>query len=365
MPVPRKTIVIGARGSLLSLAQAEEVISFFKRKFPQYTFCLKKITTQGDKLKTWTRNAQGIFVKEIEEALLNKEIDLAIHSMKDLPVEIPSPLELKAVTKRQDPRDVLISKRKTGLFGLKKRALIGTSSLRRSAQLLHWRPDLRIKQLRGNLDTRIRKLKCDEFDAIVIAAAGILRLRRVLGKTSDLPRPSSTAMFCLKEGRGLFSGLYLNYLSPRIFLPAAGQGALGIEARQDERIIEDITAGINDRQSFICVTAERVFLKELGGGCRVPIGALAQIKNSHRKGKEDKRITLEVAVISLDGKRMVRWQGQAPLDSKHLTGQAPLDSKHLTGQAEISEAEFLGKRLAREILERGGREILEENKCYE
>jgi hydroxymethylbilane synthase len=310
MPGPKK-IVIGTRASLLSLTQTEGVISLFKSQFPQYKFSLKKITTQGDRLKTWTQDSEGIFVKELEEALLNGEIDLAIHSMKDVPTLIPSPLRLVAVTRREDPRDVLISKRKSGFFNLRSKALIGTSSLRRGAQLLHWRPDIKIKQLRGNLDTRIRKLKNNQFDAIVVAAAGILRLRRAKKEIDDL-----------------LSSLCLDYLSPGILLPAAGQGVLGIEARGAERVIKDIAARINDRQTYICITAERAFLRALGGGCRVPIGALARMK--------DRKITLEVMVVSLDGRRVVRRKGQA----------------------ELSKAEIFGRGLAQEVLEAGGREIL-------
>lgn len=306
-----KRIIIGTRGSLLSLTQTEGVVSFFKSRFPQYTFSLKKITTQGDRLKTWTQDSQGIFVKEIEEALLSREIDLAIHSMKDVPTVIPSPLRLVAVTRREDPRDVLISKGKAGFFNLKVKALIGTSSLRRGAQLLHRRPDIKIKQLRGNLDTRIKKLMRNELDAIVVAAAGILRLRRAKKEIDDL-----------------LSRLCLDYFSPGILLPAAGQGVLGIEARGAERVIKDIAARINDQETYICITAERAFLRELGGGCRVPIGALARMKN--------RKITLEVMVVSLDGRRVVRRKGQA----------------------EPSKVETLGRSLAQEVLEGGGREIL-------
>lgn len=313
-----KRIVIGARGSLLSLTQTEEVTSYFRREFSKHTFFFKKITTRGDKLKQWPLNSQGIFVKEIEAALLNNKIDLAVHSMKDLPTIIPAPLQLASVTKREDPRDVLISKKKRGFFNLGKRAIVGTSSLRRTAQLLHWRPDLQIKQLRGNLDTRIRKLKQNEFEAIVVAAAGIWRLRRASRELNDE-----------------LSDLEIFFFPPDTLLPAVGQGALGIEVRRQDRLTEDIAARINDEISYICVVAERAFLKELGGGCRVPIGALAW--------QENKKIILEAAVFSLDGRRMVRRKKEA----------------------EISRAEILGRDVAGEILESGGREILKETKRNE
>ena len=310
-----KRIVIGARGSLLSLAQTEEVISFLKREFPEYSFSFKKITTRGDRLKkTWPLDSQGIFVKEIEKALLKKQIDLAVHSMKDLPTAIPGPLWLVSVTKREDYRDVLISK-KSGFFNLKKRAIVGTSSLRRTAQLLYWRPDLQIKHLRGNLDTRIRKLKQGDFDAIVVAAAGILRLKRVNKKVENL-----------------LSELNLYFFPPAVLLPAVGQGALGVQIRRQDTVAADVAARINDRESYTCLVAERAFLKEIGGGCRISIGALARLV--------EKKIILEAAVFSLDGRRMVRSKKEA----------------------EFSRAEVLGRNLARQILESGGRQILQEIK---
>jgi hydroxymethylbilane synthase len=308
-----KRITIGTRPSLLSLVQTEEVLSFFRNEFPQYNFFLRKIVTLGDKINYWLRDSRGIFVKEIEKALLNKEIDLAVHSMKDIPTLIPPGLRLVAITKREDPRDVLLSKTKTKFFSLRKGTFIGTSSLRRAAQLLHWRPDIEIKPLRGNLDTRIRKLKETELDAIVVASAGISRVKQAN-----------------KEVKYMLSGLYLDYLSPSIILPAAGQGALGLEARAQDREIANITSRINDYQTQLAVTCERAFLRELGGGCRAPIGALAQLENE--------KISLEVVLISVDGKRVIR----------------------LKKEAGISRAESLGKLLANEILKSGGREILKE-----
>ncbi|MFH1338559.1 MAG: hydroxymethylbilane synthase [Candidatus Omnitrophota bacterium] len=311
-----KRITIGARGSKLSLAQAAEVVSFLKKEFPRHSFSCKKIITKGDRLKkTWPLDSQGIFVKEIETALLKREIDLAVHSMKDLPTAIPPCLRLVSVTKREDCRDVLVSKNKAGFFSLRKRAVVGTSSLRRAAQLLHRRPDLRIKHLRGNLDTRIRKLKQGEFDAVVVAAAGILRLKRAG-----------------KEIENLLSGLNLYFFPPAVLLPAVGQGALGVQIRRNDRLAGDVAIRINDRESYVCVAAERAFLKETGGGCRVPVAALARTK--------EKKIVLEAAVFSLDGRRMVRS----------------------TKEAGLSEAESLGKKLAREILKSGGREILKETR---
>ncbi len=234
--------------------------------------------------------------------------------MKDLPTAIPGPLWLVSVTKREDYRDVLISK-KSGFFNLKKRAIVGTSSLRRTAQLLYWRPDLQIKHLRGNLDTRIRKLKQGDFDAIVVAAAGILRLKRVNKKVENL-----------------LSELNLYFFPPAVLLPAVGQGALGVQIRRQDTVAADVAARINDRESYTCLVAERAFLKEIGGGCRISIGALARLV--------EKKIILEAAVFSLDGRRMVRSKKEA----------------------EFSRAEVLGRNLARQILESGGRQILQEIK---
>lgn len=305
----KEKIIVGARASLLSVAQAYGVIRLLKRNFPQHCFLLKRITTSGDKDKYWQHSDVGIFVKELQEALLTGKIDLAIHSVKDLPSQTPRALKLAAIPKREDPRDCLVLRGKTTLSKLKKGALIGTSSLRRSAQLLHWRPDLKIVGLRGNLDTRLRKLTQLKLEAIVVALAGIIRLG--------------------------YKNLNLQRISPKIILPAAGQGALGIEVRAKDKRTGDIVKTINHQESFLCVSCERAFLREFGAGCRLPLGALAESKN--------KRIHLQAAVISLDGKRIVRLSRSAPLQ----------------------EAEPLGKLLAKEVLAKGGREIMQELKNIE
>lgn len=299
----KRKIIVGARASPLSLAQAKEVSALLKGKFPQHPFSLKKIVTSGDKHRNWQRQDIGIFVKEIEEALLTGKIDLAVHSLKDLPCTLPEGLELAAVTKRMDPRDCIIFRdTKTILSKLKKGAHIGTSSLRRKAQLLYWRPDLQVENLRGNLDTRIKKLKSGGFDAIVVALAGIKRL-------------------------GL-KNLFTQIIPTKLMLPAPGQGALGIEIRQDDTGIKALAERINDRKSFLCTSCERAFLEALGAGCRLPLGALAEIK--------DRQIHLQAVVLSSNGRRIIR----------------------LSRKGALKQAESLGRSLAKKVLEKGGRDIM-------
>jgi hydroxymethylbilane synthase len=297
----RKKIIIGARGSLLSVAQAESVIKLLKSKFPSYSFCLKKITTSGDKKKNWQRFDVGIFVKEIEDALLCGKIDIAVHSMKDLPTQLPLGLKLAAAVKREDPRDCLISKDKIPFTKLKIGACVGTSSLRRQVSLLRSRQDLRIKPLRGNLDTRIRKLEEGEFDAIVVAMAGLKRL-------------------------GLKKKLFIQPIPPSIVLPAAGQGALALEIRSTDKLAQVLTQRVNDKKVFLCIFCERAFLREYGGGCQLPLGVLAEIRKN--------RLHLRVMAASIDGKKMIR----------------------LSRSAAINQGELLGKVLAKAMLKKGARQ---------
>lgn len=299
----RKTIIIGARGSLLSVCQAEGIIGLLKNNFPRYNFSLVKITTTGDRVKEWKRVDKGIFVKEIEDALSGGKIDIAVHSVKDLPSSLPDDLCLAAVPARENPCDVLLSFPRRSFKTLPFHARVGTSSLRRSSQILHARPDVRIEELRGNLDTRIRKLKEGLFDSIIVAAAGLNRLG--------------------------FSDLYPYRIPFSIMLPAAGQGALGIEIRSTDMYIRKIVSSLNNEYDFLCIECERAFLKELGGGCRLPVAAYARIRGGI--------ISLEAAVISCDGKNMIRISRKSGLDAHR----------------------DLGKRSAREILEKGGKEILD------
>ncbi len=306
------TITIGARGSALSVIQAEGVIKALQYKFPRHTFCLKKITTLGDRTSQWQQADVGIFVKELEEALLRKEIDIAVHSLKDMPSALSSGLTLAAVPAREDPRDCVILKEKTTLKKLKRNACIGTGSLRRSSQLLCVRPDVRIKPIRGNVDTRIKKLLSGEYDAIVVALAGLKRLGYSVTRKENI---------------------FIWPLSFSLMLPACGQGALGIEIRSNDTRILPMVREINDEKSFLCVSAERAFLREFGAGCRIPVGALARIKNNE--------LHLEGMVASLDGKKIIRRKTTAAL----------------------TYAEGLGKSLARKILKKADKEILKEIKA--
>lgn len=301
----KRKIIVGARGSLLSLAQADIVISALKKKSPGVEFIFKKILTAGDKDKAWLREDTGIFVKEIENALLSGEIDIAVHSAKDLPSEVPAGLKIAAVPKRENPADVLIAREKISLEKIRPRAIIGTSSPRRRAQLLKRRPDLIIKDLRGNLDTRIKKLEAGEFSAIVIALAGIKRLK--------------------------IKNLWTQILPKGIMLPCAGQGALAIEIREGDKFIEELVRPINHPPSYICVSCERAFIRDLRAGCRLPVGALARIKG--------KRIFLETKALTPDGKKVI----------------------YLKKSARLKEAELLGTSLAKEAIKKGADKILNTN----
>jgi hydroxymethylbilane synthase len=298
---------IGTRGSQLALFQANWVKDQLVRTHPELKVTLIKIKTTGDKIQDAPLakiGGKGLFVKEIEEALIQRKIDLAVHSIKDVPTEFPKGLHLSVITKREDPRDVFISKGGKTLKDLPQGAKIGTSSLRRQAQLLHFRSDLELIPLRGNLDTRLKKLKTLNLDAIVLALAGVKRLGLEERISEIIPTDIS--------------------------LPAIGQGALGIETRMDDQVVEDQIRFLNDPDSSIAITAERAFLKKLEGGCQVPIAAFAQ--------KVGSSLQIDGLVGTIDGKRLIRH---------HLEGP-------------IEEAEPLGTQLAEILLVKGAKEILDE-----
>lgn len=277
----KQTIAIGTRGSQLALWQAEYVKMRINRQFPDVGVTLQIIQTTGDKIQesSLAGLGKGVFTKEIEIALLDASIDLAVHSMKDLPTDLPDGLCIAAIPAREDPRDVLVSQSGLGLDNLPKRAKIGTASPRRKSQLLHLRPDLQVVNVRGNLDTRLRKLHETELEGVILAAAGIKRL--------------------------IGGDIITEYFETSRMVPAAGQGALGIEARQDDLEIKALLTAINDNQCEIEVFAERAVLRELGGGCQVPIGAFSELK--------DDRLHLMAAVCSPDGKHRIleRLSGSA------------------------------------------------------
>jgi hydroxymethylbilane synthase len=309
----KKKIVIGTRGSKLALWQAEWVKSEIEKLIPGVEVELNKIKTTGDKILDVPLakvGGKGLFVKEIEEALLSGAADLAVHSMKDVPTDFPDGLHLPVICKREDPRDAFISGMQNSAFriqGFKElphASTVGTSSLRRSCQLLSVRPDLNIAQLRGNLDTRLRKLDEGQFDAIILAAAGVKRLG--------------------------WSHRITETLSTEISLPAIGQGAIGIECRMGDPFINDLIASLNHPETDTCVRAERALLRRLEGGCQVPIAAHARLVEG--------RIVMDGLVGSVSGERIVRG--------------------HIQGSAD--HAETLGITLAEDILSRGAKEILDE-----
>ncbi len=300
-----KTLIIGSRASKLARVQANLIKDLLQEKYPVLDIEIKTIKTTGDKILDVSLDKigdKGLFTKEIEAALLAGDIDLAVHSLKDLPVEITAGLKIAAVTPREDPRDILVSLKGDNLKSLPKKSRIGTSSLRRRAQLLRLRPDLRVMDLRGNLDTRIRKLNAGLYEAIVVAYAGVKRLGLKLAM-SVIP---------LEE-----------------VLPQAAQGALGIQIRQGRTDLEEIVKILDDAPAHLCIDAERQVLSGLGGGCHAPIGVYAQI--------EGEKIIINAGVFSLDGKVVAKDK---------ISG----DKK---------DAGSLGLTLANNLLKSGAKEILD------
>ncbi|MBI2115198.1 MAG: hydroxymethylbilane synthase [candidate division NC10 bacterium] len=306
-----RTLTIGTRGSQLALWQANHVAERLRAALAGLSVRLETIKTTGDRILDVPLAAIGgksLFVKEIEEALLEGRVDLAVHSMKDVPADLPPGLTIAAVTLREDPSDVLISRTGARLKDLSPGARVGTSSLRRQAQLLHHRPDLAVVGLRGNLDTRIRKLTGEGLDAIVVAAAGVKRL-------GWMDRISE-------------------FLSPDVCLPAIGQGALGIEMREPrvesrEPSMATIVEVLDHPETHTAVRAERAFLRRLGGGCQVPFAAHAEIAEGH--------LFLRGLVATPDGRHLLRGERRGTAD----------------------EGEAVGIALAEDLLARGAREILQ------
>ena len=303
----RNSLVIGTRGSRLAIWQAEWVEHQLRTLAPEIEVTLKRIQTSGDKILDVPLakiGGKGLFVKEIEEALLRGEIDLAVHSMKDVPSVLPDNLEIVCVPNREDPRDALVSREGLSLDALHKGARIGTSSLRRQAQLLYHRRDFHINMLRGNLDTRLRKVREGAYDAVVLAAAGLRRL----GWTAEITE----------------------YLPVHMSLPAIGQGALGLEGRREDEFVKELVANLEHGPTRIGVNAERAFLARLEGGCQVPIAGHAVI--------EGNQLTLEGLIASVDGQRYVRDK--------------------ISGSTDNSER--IGVDLADRLLAAGGKPILQE-----
>ena len=317
-----RPLVIGTRGSSLAMCQAQIVQTKLEERFPDRTFALQTIKAQADKnpeLPLTAMSGEGVFVKELEAALLEGRIDLAVHSMKDLPLDIPGGLRIAAVLEREEPRDALVirqsqdehpersrgtvvSRSGAAFDQLPSGSRIGTSSVRRRSQLLQRRRDLEMLEIRGNVDTRLRKLDEGHYEAIVLAACGLIRL-------------------------GLEERI-TEYLEFSQMLPEPGQGALAVEARADDGATLEMVGALDDPVSRACVDAERAFLRALGGGCRVPIAAYASEK--------DGALELEGAVMAPDGSSQVRSK---------ISGT-------------VTEPIALGDRLAKQLTAQGARELL-------
>jgi hydroxymethylbilane synthase len=294
---------IGSRGSQLAFWQANHISNLLRAQ--GHTVELEIIKTTGDKITDVALakvGTKGMFTKEIEEALVENRVDLAVHSLKDLPTEVADDFEIAAITTRENPRDVFCSVKFGSIEALPQSASVGTTSLRRQAQLMAIRPDLRIYPLRGNVDTRLRKLEAGEYDAIILAAAGLSRL----GKTQ----------------------LVRQVIPVEVMTPAAGQGALGIEIRSSDAATRRLITFLDDAAARITTTCERALLNRLGGGCQVPIGAFAQVQNG--------RIRLDALVAHPEGTKVLRETRE---------GDDPVR---------------LGDEVGETLLRRGGDAILEE-----
>ena len=298
-----RKIKIGTRASRLALWQAEFVAAELRKFFPTLEIELVKVRTTGDKILDAPLakiGGKGLFTKELELQLSSGEIDLAVHSLKDVPTELPKGFQIAAITKRAQPFDAFVSNNFQTFDALPKNSVVGTSSLRRAAQILSLRPDLQIKNLRGNVETRLKKLDAGDFDAIILAAAGLERL----GYSARI--------------RELLTEI----------IPAAGQGALAIETRADDKEIFPYVQKLNDNETCAAVKIEREFLSEVGGSCQIPVGVFATIDGD--------KINVRALIASIDGKKIVRDSELAPLEN--IRG--------------------LGKKLAARLLDNGGRDIL-------
>ncbi|QKS71881.1 hydroxymethylbilane synthase [Paenalkalicoccus suaedae] len=305
-----RKIVIGSRRSNLALTQTKWVIKKLEALGLPYEFEIKEIVTKGDKILDVMLSkvgGKGLFVKEIEQAMYDGEIDMAVHSMKDLPSVIAEGLTIGAVPEREDPRDAFISNSGQPLAELPEGAIVGTSSLRRSSQVLMQRPDIKIQWIRGNIETRLRKCREEDYDAIILAAAGLSRV-------------------------GWDSSIVSEFMSPETSVPAVGQGALGIECRADDQELLDLLAHINDENTARTVAAERSFLHTVEGGCQVPIAGYATLNDNND-------VTLTALVASPDGKEVYK---------ETITGSDPV---------------AIGKQAAEKMLSEGAKELLDKVKA--
>ena len=304
-------IRIATRKSALALWQAEFVKAELLKHHPELTVELVPMSTQGDKILDTPLakiGGKGLFVKELETAMLEDRADIAVHSMKDVPVEFPDGLMLSTICEREDPRDAFVSNQFRAIAELPPGAVVGTSSLRRQCQLKALRPDLQVRDLRGNVNTRLAKLDNGEFAAIILAAAGLLRLG--------------------------FAQRIAGYLPVEQSLPANGQGAVGIECRSDDSVIQQLLAPLEHAPTRACVLAERAMNRKLQGGCQVPIGAFAT--------QHGEQITLRGLVGSLDGSEIIRDQVQGPASSAEALGLQLAERLLAAGAGKILTAVYQG-----------------------
>lgn len=302
----KNKITIATRESLLAMWQAKYVAGEIEKKYPGIKVEFLPVTTRGDQILDRPLveiGGKGLFIKELEVILLEGKADIAVHSLKDMTAECPEGLTIGAVTAREDPRDAFVSNRYRSLEELPEGAVVGTSSLRRQAQLLHYRKDLVIKTLRGNVQTRLRKLDEGEFDAVILAAAGLKRL-------------------------GLADRIS-GYISTEQSIPAAGQGVMAIEARADDRETLDIISFLHDRDVASCIRAERSFLAKVGGDCKVPAGIFAVPSG-------EGEIRADAFIASPDGKQLY----------------------YSFLQGNMGDSVRIGQDLAERLLDEGGREVL-------
>lgn len=304
----KQKLVVGTRSSQLALWQADFVIGELAKKYPELVVEKRLMTTKGDKILNAPLakiGGKGLFTKELETAMLEGEIDIAVHSLKDMPVVVPEGLVITAITQRADPGDAFVSHKYESFQQLPAGAKVGTSSLRRKAQLLHARPDLQIEDLRGNVNTRLRKMEEENFDGIILACAGLKRLG--------------------------FGDKIRQVLPQTMCLPAVGQGALAIECRQADKETRELLEFLNDKCTRLCTEAERGFLATVEGGCQVPVGVHAV--------SAEAGIRVEAVIASLDGSTLLRDALEAEVKN-------------------AQEARAVGVSLAEKLLARGGREIL-------
>ncbi|MBT3028628.1 MAG: hydroxymethylbilane synthase [gamma proteobacterium symbiont of Ctena orbiculata] len=300
-----QTLTIATRKSPLAMWQAEHVAAALKKAHPDLQVELLGMTTQGDKILDTPLakiGGKGLFIKELEQGLMSKEADIAVHSMKDVPVDLPQGLHLPVIMQREDPRDAFVSNRYRHIDELPQGACVGTSSLRRQCQLAEIRPDLVIKSLRGNVNTRLRKLGEGEYDAIILAAAGLKRLG--------------------------FEARITALIGPEQSLPAIGQGAVGIECRVDDQRINELIAPLHHAHTAYCVRAERAMNQRLNGGCQVPIAGYAMLESGN--------LWLRGLVGEPDGSRIIRGEVEGT----------------------VQEADAMGEGLAERLLEWGADDIL-------